>query len=106
MKIDLSSYQPKRKEISIPSWTPEPIYVQELLGKQLELIQNAAKVEKGRVVIKHQFALLIVCSLVDADGNYLFTEDDIKDLEKQPADIITEIMKVIKEVSDVELADE
>lgn len=101
MKIDLTSYQPKRKEINIPEWTTETIFVQELLGKQLETIQNSTKIEKGKVVIKHQFALLIVCSLVDADGNYLFTENDIKDLENQPAEIITKIITVIKEVSDV-----
>jgi hypothetical protein len=101
MKIDLSSYVPKRELISIPEWSSEDIFVQELSGTQLEMIQKYSSVVNGNPVIKHQYALLIIASLTDKDGEYLFTEKDIKDIEKQPATILARIVGAISHVSEI-----
>lgn len=78
MKINLIDYTPKTEEISIPEWSAEKIYVQELLGTQLEMIQRYAHVENGKAVVEHQNALLIIASVVDAEGKYLFTEKTLR----------------------------
>jgi hypothetical protein len=101
MKIDLSSYVIKREEISIPEWSTEPIFVQELSGNQLEMLQRYTALVKGKTVITHQYALLIIASLVDKDGEYLFTEKDIEDLEKQPATIITRVIEAVNRISGI-----
>lgn len=104
MQIDLSSYEPKREEMLIPEWGDEPFYVREMLGRHLEMVQNYADVVKGKVIIKHQFALLIVCSLVDKDNKYIFTEKDIPYIENQPAVLVARIVAVVNRVSGVVLA--
>jgi hypothetical protein len=101
MKINLVDYTPKTEEISIPQWSADPLYVQELLGTQLEMIQRYAHLENGKAVIEHQNALLIITSLIDKEGNYLFTEKDIENLEKQPATIIAKILESVNRVSGV-----
>ena len=105
MKIDLSSYVPKREEILIPECTKEPIYVQELSGTQLEMLQRHATMEHGKPVVRHQYALLIIASLVDKDGNYLFTEKDLADIEKQPATLLARIVETANRISGVVASD-
>ena len=59
MKINLTEYTPKQEEIFMPEWTDEPLYVRELLGLQLELLQRYTSVVEGKGVVAHQNALLI-----------------------------------------------
>jgi len=101
MKIDLHSYQPKKEEISIPEWADEPIFVRELSADNLEMLQRHTEMVKGQPVMKHQYSLLIISSLVDKDDNYLFSENDIEDLEKQPAVLIAKLMEAINRVSGI-----
>jgi len=105
MKIDLLSYVPKREEISIPEWSKETIYVQELSGTQLEMLQRHAEMVKGKAVIRHQYVLLIIASLVDEKGEYIFSEKDIEALEKQPATLLARIVEVANRVSGVVASD-
>lgn len=103
MKIDLKSYSPKTEKIEIPEWTSEPIFVRELLGAQLELLQRHTHMEDGVAIIDHQNALLVICSVVDSDGHYLFTEKDISDIEKQPATVIASILTAVGKVSNLKV---
>lgn len=103
MKINLKEYTPKQEEISIPEWTDEPLFVRELIGRQLEVLQKYTSLDKGKSVTKHQNALLILSSLVDKDGDYLFTEDDIDFIETQPVSIIAKIIGAVTRVSDLTL---
>lgn len=101
MKINLKDYTPKTEEIHIPEWTDEPLYVRELLGSQLEMLQRYSRVEDGKMVMDHQNALLIVSSLVDDKGDYLFTEKDIESIENQPAYILSKIIATVGRVSSI-----
>jgi hypothetical protein len=101
MKIDLKSYQPKREEVVIPEWSDKPIYVQELLGKHLEQIRKATVYEDGKPVVKNKFSLFISMSVVDENGDFLFSEEDIPSLEKQPLSIVMRIINIINRVSDI-----
>lgn len=101
MKINLSSYVPKREEVLIPEWSEKPIFVQELLGQHLEVIRNATVTEDGKSTIKNKFSLFIIMSCTDEEGNFLFSEADIPELEKQPLAIIMKIINVINRVSGI-----
>lgn len=102
MKININNYNPRQEQIENP-WGDEPLFVRELLGGQLELIQRYSRSVNGTVVVDHQIALLIVCSLVDEEGNYVFKESDIESLENQPASTISKLIEVIGRISNLKV---
>jgi len=97
--IDLNKNVLKREKVLIPEWTEDEVYVQELTGRQVELLKKYVTIVNGIPVAKHEIALMIILSLVDKDGNYLFTEDDIEQLENQPIALIIRLYSLATKLS-------
>jgi uncharacterized membrane protein YjjP (DUF1212 family) len=94
----------KREPLSVPEWTPDPLFVQEMTGRQLETMRKYVSVKNGVTVTEHQIAQMIILSVTDAEGKYVFTEKDIEDLESQPMGLLTKVIETVGKVTGNEQA--
>ena len=98
--VNLKKFELHKEPISVPSWAEDgTLFIQEMSGRQLDTLTRYTSVVDGSPVMRHQMSIMIILSVVDADGKFIFTEVDIDDLEGQPASVLSNIVNVVNRVS-------
>lgn len=86
--IDLSKAPALKlsEKIHVNAWDTD-VYVREMTGRQLATLKKYIKIINDVPVTENELALVLVLSLVDKDGNFVFSEKDIESLNDQPLSI-------------------
>ena len=72
-----------QKTVHVEQWGMD-VTIQELgLTEGLAVMDNAASMEKEGKVTAAQIAQVVAWSIVDEDGNRVFSDDDVPELEKK-----------------------
>ena len=98
--IDLSKARPLNRSevIHVDAWGAD-VYVQEMTGRQLNVLKKHVEVVDGVAVTQDELGLVLVLSLVDENGQYLFTENDIPALLDQPLSVTSPLFGKAVEMS-------
>ena len=98
--IDLSKSRPLKisEAIHVDAWDAD-VYIREMTGRQLNVLKKHVEIIDGVPTTKDELGLVLVLSLVDASGEYLFKEDDIPAMLDQPLSITSPLFGRAVEIS-------
>jgi hypothetical protein len=98
--IDLSTTRPVKMSdaIHVDIWDCD-VYVREMTGRQLEVLKRHIVTVNGVSHTENELGLVLVLSLVDKDGNFLFSEKDLDALLDQPLSVTAPLFAKAVEVS-------
>ena len=98
--IDLSKSRPNKisEAIHVDAWDAD-VYIREMTGRQLEILKKHVEVIDGIPVTRDELGLVLILSLVDENGAYLFTEKDIPALLDQPLSVTSPLFGKAVEIS-------
>lgn len=104
----LAAQDLQRAAVEVPEWpdeagAPTVVYVRMMTVRDRETFEGALVAAGGgdgkRVVVPHFRARLVALCAVDADGQRLFSEDDIEALADKSAQAITRISNAAFELN-------
>lgn len=97
----LSQKKLKMQEVEVPEWEGS-VFVRELSGQERDEFEEGVYLQKGDKTttnFKNFRARLVVVSTCDAEGNRLFTPDDVEEVGRTSAAALERIYKVAEMLS-------
>ena len=94
----LSNNALKRKEIEIPEWTTQKLYVQELTAGQRAQFE-AAYQDNDKDALKNLRVDFVIMTLVDEKGDPVFNESHRASLQNQSAVVLDRIFVAAQAIS-------
>lgn len=93
----------KRVSVSVPEWGGE-VLVSVMSGKAKDMFEHMVMNSKG-LNTENIRAKLVAASVIDEQGNLLFTEKDLEDLGKLSCAALDRVVKVAQELNVLSNAD-
>lgn len=98
----LSKKDLKREKVSVPEWGGD-VFVSEMTGEardEWELELHEYRKDNSRK-LKNPSARLVVATVVDEDGNLLFTRDDVDEVGKLSCEALDRICRVAQALNKI-----
>jgi hypothetical protein len=93
----LATSKPKVTSIDIPEWGGT-FYLRPMSGLNRERLETAYMAKKANSIR----AMTVAFCLCDAEGNYVFTESDVDQLNETPASVLLSIFEKAEGVSAID----
>lgn len=90
--------------ISCPEWGGK-VRMQSMSGAERDQFEESILGQKGEVVTKNLRAKLVAMSVVDKDGNLLFSKDDVMILGEKNAAALDRLFTVAQKLSGISKTD-
>lgn len=93
--------------VSVPEWGGE-VMVRGLTGTQREMLEANMISSKGKPIeekMRNMRARLLCMAIVDADGNTVFSQDDVEALGKKSAEALDRVFEIARRLSGFTKAD-
>jgi len=97
----LNSTDRATKIVEVPAWGGS-VTLQEMTGRQRDRFESIVLNEKVRRTIPDLKAWLVAQSIVDEQGNLMFTESEVGKLAEKSALALFDIVKHIRELNGLE----
>lgn len=86
----LNAQDLKTIDVEIPEWGGT-VRLSQVMGYARDRWEQSCIDSKGKPIKENMRARLLAMSIVDEDGNLMFTEDDIEELGKKSANILDKL---------------